>query len=75
MGFKKSMVLTGMEREGGRVQASVGFNREKVWTVKRKWVVLEHFSRVVGALLEFKLGQAGRRLCEFWVTGVGLCAA
>lgn len=34
--------------------------------------MLERFRRMVGALLEFKWGW---RLCEFWVTGVGLLGA
>lgn len=41
VGLKRSMVLTGKEKEkkeGGVVLASMDFNRENVWMLKRKWV-------------------------------------
>lgn len=78
VGFEKTMVLTGKEREGKKrtVLARKGFNRENVWIFKRKWAVCwnisgewwVHYWNLNGA-------GAGWRLCEFWVTGVGLCIA
>lgn len=65
VGLKRSMVLTGKEKEREKkergvevVLARMGFNRENVWTLKRKWVECwEHFCRMVGALLEFEWGR------------------
>lgn len=55
VGLKRSMALTGKEKGGGGVVlARMGFNRENVWMLKRKWVI--HFRRMVGAILEFKQG-------------------
>lgn len=78
VGLKRSMVLTRKEKErekkrkrgggggGGVVLARIGFNRENVWMLKRKWVECwsisgewwEHYWNLNGAW-----PNGG---CEFW---------
>lgn len=55
VGLKRSMVLTGKEKEKksgrwGVVLASMGFNRGNVSMLKRKWLDVGRERRVVGAL-------------------------